>query len=83
LEVGKIADLCAFPTGDVAPVFDPEAHTVLALPGTRAVLVTVAGRELVRDSKVLHHDPALTERVQRTADALGHWLRSESGRNVP
>jgi len=83
LEVGKAADLSAFPLRGGGPVFDPEAHAVLALPGTRASLVTVAGRELVRDGKLLGEDSTLEDRVQRIADALGDWLRSEPGRNVP
>lgn len=82
LEVGKAADLAAFPLGGAGPVFDPEAHAVLVLPGTMASLVTVAGREMVRDGKLMDRDPELGDRVQRTADALDAWLRSERGRNV-
>lgn len=83
LEVGKAADLTAFPLGVAGPVFDPEMHAVLALPGTRASFVAVAGRERVRDGRLLDEDPSLGERVQRTADALDGWLRSEQGRTVP
>lgn len=83
LEVGKSADLAAFPLGNIGPVHDPEAHAVLALPGTMASLVTVAGSELVADSKTLTVDSTLVDRVQRSADALGEWLRSQAGRNVP
>jgi 5-methylthioadenosine/S-adenosylhomocysteine deaminase len=83
LEVGKAADLSAFPLDGVGPVFDPEAHAVLAMPGTRASFVAVAGRELVQDGKLIDEDPALGSRVQRSADALEAWLRSERGRNVP
>jgi 5-methylthioadenosine/S-adenosylhomocysteine deaminase len=83
LEVGKSADLVAFPLQATGPVFDPEAHAVLALPGTMASLVAVAGRELVREGQVIGNDPALAHRVQRSADALEAWLRSERGRNVP
>lgn len=83
LETGKAADLAAFPSGNLGPIHDPEAHAVLTLPGTMASLVTVAGRELVRDSKPVKADPMLLERVQQSANALDHWLRSESGRNIP
>jgi cytosine/adenosine deaminase-related metal-dependent hydrolase len=83
LEVGKAADLAAFPLGGVGPVFDPEAHVVLAMPGTKASFVAVAGRELVRDGKLIGEDAELGNRVQRSADALDAWLRSERGRNVP
>jgi 5-methylthioadenosine/S-adenosylhomocysteine deaminase len=83
LETGKAADLAAFPLGFVGPVHDPEAHAVLTVPGTMASLVTVAGVELVRDSKPLNIDPMLADRVQQSAKALDHWLRSESGRNIP
>lgn len=83
LEVGKAADLTAFPLGVAGPVFDPEAHAVLALPGANATLVTVAGRELVHEGQLVQRDPALGDRVQRTADTLGIWLRSESGRDIP
>jgi cytosine/adenosine deaminase-related metal-dependent hydrolase len=83
LEIGKAADLSAFPLMGAGPVFDPEAHAVLALPGTRAALVTVAGRELVREGKLLNEDSMLEDRLQRTADALGDWLRSQSGRIIP
>ena len=83
LEAGKSADLAAFPLGAIGPVFDPEAHAVLALPGSKASFVAVAGRELVRDGKLIDEDPTLGDRVQRSADALDAWLRSERGRNIP
>jgi cytosine/adenosine deaminase-related metal-dependent hydrolase len=68
LEVGKSADLaCA------VPVHDPEAAAVFALPGTGASLVLVAGRELVRDGRVLDGDAALAGRVDATACAMREW----------
>lgn len=82
LEVGKSADLTAFPLG-LGPVFDPESHAILALSGAKASLVTVAGRELVRDGELLRADADLVRRVQLSANALAEWLRSEDGRNVP
>ncbi len=75
LEPGKAADLAAFPLDPRAmPAHDPEAAAVFALHGTPAQLVTVAGRELVRDGRLLVADPGLPARVQRTGDRLQEWL---------
>ena len=76
LEVGKAADLAAFPLGSVGPVHDPLAAAIFGLPGTKATFVAVAGRELVRDGVLLGEDPALEDRVQASADALESWLRT-------
>ena len=83
LEVGKAADLAAFPLDAVGPVHDPTAAAVFALPGTKASFVTVAGRELVRDGVVVTKDPALEERVRANAQALQNWLRTTSGDQSP
>jgi cytosine/adenosine deaminase-related metal-dependent hydrolase len=73
LERGKSADLAAFPLDSCAqPVHDPEAAAIFALPGVRASLVTVAGRELVRDGKTVAVDAALASRV----DAVGRKMRA-------
>lgn len=55
LEVGKDADLVAFPIDPVrdAPVYAPEDTLIFGAAGRRAGLVTVAGRELVRDGRLL------------------------------
>lgn len=74
LEPGKSADLAAFPLDGVAPIHDPVAAAVFALPGSRACFVAVAGRELVRDSALVSSDPSLESRVQAAADALQLWL---------
>jgi cytosine/adenosine deaminase-related metal-dependent hydrolase len=76
LEVGKAADLAAFPLDGVGPVFDPVTAAVFALPGTCASLVTVAGKELVRDGVLLSQDSSLEARVQQSANALKVWLQS-------
>jgi len=76
LEVGKAADLAAFPLEGVAPVFDPVTAAVFGLPGTRASFVTVAGRVLLRDGSLVDSDPTLEKRVQASADALDQWLRT-------
>jgi cytosine/adenosine deaminase-related metal-dependent hydrolase len=55
LEVGQDADLAAFPIDPVrdSPVFAPEDALIFGAAGRRAGLVTVAGRELVRDGRLL------------------------------
>lgn len=74
LEAGKSADLAAFPLApSVVPVHDPEAAAVFALPGARASLVTVAGRELVRSGKVIAGDASLIARVEATAMRMRTW----------
>jgi cytosine/adenosine deaminase-related metal-dependent hydrolase len=75
LETGKSADLAAFPCPPAAmPIHDPEATAIFALPGTCASLVTVAGRELVRDGELLHHDASLMGRIENTARRMREWL---------
>ena len=74
LDVGKSADLAAFPLDAHArPVHDPEAAAVFALPGTRASLVVVAGRELVRDGVLLWHDEALDQRIGDIERRMRDW----------
>jgi cytosine/adenosine deaminase-related metal-dependent hydrolase len=79
LEVGKSADLAAFSIDRSAtPVHDPEAAAVFALPGARASLVTVAGRELVTPGTPRRSDAALLARVDATAARMREWLEGES-----
>ncbi|MEO6528328.1 MAG: amidohydrolase family protein [Gemmatimonadaceae bacterium] len=82
IEIGKSADLAAFPLGASgrSPVHDPVSAAVLALSGTPASFVTVAGRQLVRDGALLDADPLLATRVQVTADRLQAWLATSTGR---
>lgn len=73
LEVGKQADLAAFPLVQPwAPaVFDPTVTLVHVLGGSaRASLVTVAGQELVRGGEVLGVDPGLFARVESVSGRL-------------
>jgi hypothetical protein len=49
------------------------AAAVLALAGTPASFVAVAGRPLVRDGRLLDADPSLARRVQESADRLQAW----------
>ncbi len=79
LEVGKSADLAAFPltAGRVGPVFDPAVTLVHVLAGqVSASLVTVAGRELVRDGCVTVSHPSWEERQQVTSGRLREWRRT-------
>jgi 5-methylthioadenosine/S-adenosylhomocysteine deaminase len=77
LEKGKSADLAAFALdAHNMPVHDPEAAAIFSLPGVPALLVTVAGRELVRDGKLLHGDAGLAARVEQTATLMREWART-------
>ncbi len=76
LDVGKAADLAAFPLADATPTTDPEAAAVFALGGRNASFVAVAGKPLVVDGVLLDADPTLGARVQRLGDALVAWQRS-------
>ena len=82
LEAGKSADLAAFALDThVMPVHDPEAAAIFALPGIPAMLVTVAGRELVRDGKLLAVDATLSSRVDATARKMAEWARRTAAPN--
>ena len=77
LEVGKSADLAAFPLDASAlPVHDPEAAAIFALPGASASLVTVKGRELVRDGRLLNENRGVVARVDETARRMREWART-------
>jgi cytosine/adenosine deaminase-related metal-dependent hydrolase len=81
LDVGRSADLAAFPLGAAGrgPTHDPVAAAVFALSGTPASFVAVAGRPLVRQGNLLGADSALAARVQDTADRLQAWLVTPEG----
>jgi cytosine/adenosine deaminase-related metal-dependent hydrolase len=77
LERGKDADLCAFALDDVraAPTIDPADALVHSLGGSRASLVTVRGRELVRDSQLVEHSgTSLADRAALIGEELQRWL---------
>ena len=75
LDVGKEADLAAFPLDPVrAATLGPEA-AALAVAGTAAALVTVAGQVRVRGGAVVGLDPLLAGRVSDSAAALVAWRR--------
>lgn len=78
IEPGKSADLAAFPLlpGQVGPVFDPAVTLVHVLAGhATASLVTVAGRELVRDGRVTIEQREWQERQESTGARLREWRR--------
>ena len=84
LEVGKSADLVAFPLDECSmPVHDPEAAVVFALPGVAASLVTVAGRELVRNGRVISVAPGLGARMEETARLMREWALAGANETVP
>jgi cytosine/adenosine deaminase-related metal-dependent hydrolase len=78
LDVGKAADLAAFPLDGAraVPTTDPVAAAVYALPGTVARLVCVAGRELVRDGRIVTQiDAGAAVRVEKSAAAMAAWRK--------
>ena len=78
LDVGKAADLAAFPVDGArgVPTTDPVAAAVYALPGTVARLVCVAGRELVRDGRIVTQiDAGAAVRVEKSAAAMATWRK--------
>ena len=77
LEEGKAADLCAFSLDAIGPVHDPITAAVFALSGSNAWFVAVAGRVLLQDGLMPNTDADLAERVQRSADTLQRWLRTQ------
>jgi 5-methylthioadenosine/S-adenosylhomocysteine deaminase len=65
-----------------------KALELATLGGARALgvctsFVAVAGHPVVRDGVLLRADPTLPARVQRSADALQAWHRSEEGAKTP
>lgn len=74
LEVGKDADLAAFPLPPGFGDANPESAVIFALGGTPARLVTVAGTVHAMDGRVLTGDRGLPERVRDTASRLAAQL---------
>ena len=81
LDVGKSADLAAFPISGSrsAPVYDPATALVFSGAGVSATFVAVAGQVLVRDS-VLLSDAARTASLESHARALADWARNDTAR---
>jgi len=81
LDVGKDADLAAFPLDhdDAQPLFDPAVALVHALAGkVEARLVTVQGRELVLNGLVTQRDETLPLRVVAWRDRLQQWRQAST-----
>lgn len=81
LEVGKDADLTAFPLDheDAQPLFDPAVALVHALAGkVEAILVTVEGRELVANGTLAQHDETLLVRIGAWRDRLQQWRQTST-----
>jgi cytosine/adenosine deaminase-related metal-dependent hydrolase len=78
LDVGKSADLAAFPLPErLAPVYDPVSSLVFAGVGGTATFVMVAGRTLVRQSRLV--GPAANPpSLEQHAGALSDWVNSGS-----
>ena len=72
LDVGKAADLAAFPLDGLhaQPVQDPESALLFATSGRGATLVTVAGRELVRNGLLLYPTAADLSVMRQAATEL-------------
>ena len=81
LEVGKAADLTAFPLDAGAmPVHDVAAAAIFALAGVAASFVAVSGRELVRDGALVSGDAGLPHRVEQTARLMREWAVATAAR---
>jgi len=81
LEVGKDADLAAFPLDhdDAQPLFDPAVALVHALAGkVEATLVAVQGRELVLHGIITQRDETLPLRVEAWRDRLQQWRQAST-----
>jgi len=78
LDVGKAADLAAFPlaTPRSMPVYDPVSALLFAASGAAATFVAVAGRPLVRDARLVG-SAARVSSLDATARALAEWSASE------
>ncbi len=81
LEVGKDADLAAFPLdhADAQPLFDPAVALVHVLAGkVGAVLVTVEGEELVRQGTIVPGDETVSLRLRAWRDRLQQWREAST-----
>jgi cytosine/adenosine deaminase-related metal-dependent hydrolase len=84
LDVGKAADLAAFPMADSrsTPVYDPLTSLVFSTAGSAATFVCVAGQVLVRDSRLVG-PAASSPDLTPTATALADWAASDGGAGSP
>ncbi|HXT14534.1 MAG TPA: amidohydrolase family protein [Gemmatimonadaceae bacterium] len=76
LEVGKEADLAAFPLDAIGPTQDPVTAAVFSVAAARARFVSVAGQVLVRDGTLVAPRPGLADRMRDLGEKLAEWLAS-------
>lgn len=76
LEEGKQADLAAFSLAGAAPTQDPVTAAIFSIDTSRAEFVTVAGRPLVSQGKVIAARAGLSDRMESLGDRLAEWLES-------
>jgi 5-methylthioadenosine/S-adenosylhomocysteine deaminase len=74
LDVGKDADLSVFGLDPVEPTQDPVAAAVFSVTAGRTRFVSVAGRPLVRDGRLVSSRDGLADRLRALGDALSQWL---------
>lgn len=76
LEVGKRADIVAFPIGDPAttPSQNPVATAVYSLGGAKASFVAIEGRRLVEDGKLSVSSGTASKSLNSIAQALARTL---------
>jgi len=84
LEVGKEADLAAFPlsAARATPVGDIVAAILFAVAGTPAQFVAVRGELRIVEGRLVVPDPALVQRVVASANALAAWERTGTWRSA-
>lgn len=76
LEEGKQADLAAFSLDGIGPTQDPMSAAVFSITASRARFVSVAGKVLVRDGRLVSPSPRLEDRMRELGDRLAAWLAS-------
>jgi 5-methylthioadenosine/S-adenosylhomocysteine deaminase len=74
LEVGKQADLAVFGLDSIGPTQDPVTTAVFSVTAARTRFVSVAGRPLVRDGRLISPHQGLGERLRSLGEALSAWL---------
>ena len=81
LDVGKSADLAAFPLDHARslPVYDPVTSLVFSASGRAATFVCVAGRPLVRESRLVGQAAGVPS-THETAAALAAWSMGDTMR---
>lgn len=84
LDIGKSADLAAFPLHHArsVPVYDPVTALVFSSAGLAATFVAVAGRPLVWDARLVGQ-AADVPTIDAAARALAEWSASDSSAPPP